>query len=173
MGRRGPAKTATVIQLMRGDPGKRAKRQFKREMKAPQTKALKCPKWLSKEGRAVWRRVVRVFGEMEAEGQRLLTDLDVDTLGAYCQAVADLAKATREIERDGEVIDILNEEGQVKYRQQSPYVGMRNKAYGVVKQYAQEFGFTPSARGRIEVSGAGGAKAKDDFGKDAGLGGQS
>ena len=91
MGRRGPAKTATVIQLMRGDPGKRAKRQFRKEMKAPQTKALKCPRWLSREGRAVWRRVVKVFGEMEAEGQRLLTDLDVDTLGAYCQAVADLA----------------------------------------------------------------------------------
>ena len=161
MARPGPARTPTIIQLKRGDPGGRAKKRFDSEMRPPSEKII-CPAFLSKTAKAEWRRIMSTLGRMERDGQRLVTELDRAALAAYCQAWSDLETAVTHIELNGTTIDILDSKGRVKYVQQSPQVAMKNKAYSALKMLAAEFGFTPSARSRIPI-----VQAQDDPGEFA------
>ena len=110
-----------------------------------------CPSWLSDDAKREWKRVMKEFSEMEADGQHLVTKLDRASLAAYCQAWADLKHATEMIEKHGAIFPIKDDSGRVKCLQQSPYVAMKHKAYATLKAYCAEFGFTPSARCRIDL----------------------
>lgn len=172
MGRRGPTPKPTVIQMLKGDPGKRAKKRFENEPKPPGVKTTKkrnsvpCPKYLDKAAKKEWRRITKILIEMEAEGQKLLTEVDTAALAAYCQAYSDYQNAIREIEENGAVMTFYSEKGG-EYQQQSPWVTIKNKAMEQMHKFAKEFGFTPASRSRVtlqEVKTDKKDKAKDVIG---------
>ena len=72
MGRRGP----TVLKLMAGNPGKRPLN--KREPQ-PRRTTPRCPAWLNKKAKTVWRRIVPELRDMG-----ILTVVDGEALAAFC-----------------------------------------------------------------------------------------
>jgi P27 family predicted phage terminase small subunit len=54
------------------------------------TKILKVPKYLTDEAKKEWRRVMKLYNQMEAD---ILSDLDQQALIMYCEATAIYKKA--------------------------------------------------------------------------------
>ena len=148
MGTRGPVRTPTIVQMQRGNASKRVKSTFDREMKPP-WKNLSCPDCLTAAARTEWRRVLASIGEMESEGQKLLTDLDRAVLSVYCQTFADWQEAVSEIETNGSVIEIRAANGDIRCAMPSPWVGIRNKSAAALKGFMLQLGFSPASRLRL------------------------
>lgn len=66
--------------------------QARRDVEASlQTKAtLRCPNYISQDAKKEWRRIMKLYKEMEAE---ILNDLDTMALVMYCEATAVYKKA--------------------------------------------------------------------------------
>jgi phage terminase small subunit len=86
MGTRGPRPKPTIVQLAKGDPGKRARRRIGIEP-MPESDIGAPPAWLDAAGLELWERCVR---ECEAAGREVgrpwLTALDYEALAVYCEA---------------------------------------------------------------------------------------
>ena len=107
----------------------------------PRPTAPACPDWLAAEGKAEWRRVAP---ELERLG--LLTVLDRAGLTAYCQCWADFRAYSEIIAKEGSVI-----EGHRGGQRKHPLLPALRQAMDAVRVWAQEFGMTPSSRGRMSV----------------------
>lgn len=138
MGRRGPKPKPTRLKKLAGNPGKR---KLNRREPLPAAGTPGCPAWLTEAAREEWRRVVP---ELEQLG--LLTHLDQQPLACYCQAVADAGDARAQIEAEGTTF--TTEKG---YVGKHPAVTRFAEACARIKQFAAEFGFTPSSRSRITL----------------------
>jgi P27 family predicted phage terminase small subunit len=99
-----------------------------------------APPWLSREGKAEWRKVAPILIERQH-----LTDADLGTLAAYADAVGQLVDATKVINRDGMVID--TDKGLRKH----PAISIQINARNQVRQLAAELGLTPISRSRPAV----------------------
>ena len=169
MGKRGPVKKPRVIQMLKGDPGKRSRVALAQEIKIlrglPQ-----CPEWLSENAKLEWARILMIYGDLQGGGVKLLTAVDAAALAAYCEAVSDLQRATEMILKHGDVYPIKTDAGEIKYLQQSPWVAMKRSAMMVIRGFAQEFGFTPSSRLRIPDTNTTSKQADEDDDFACGIG---
>lgn len=104
------------------------------------------PEWLSPAARKEWDRVAP-----ELERMGLLTRVDVAALAGYCTAYAHWQEAEAFIQEHGLTLSIRDDKGVLKAVQPVPEVNISIKMLDKVRQFAGEFGFTPSARSRIEV----------------------
>lgn len=130
MGRRGPRAAPTALKKLRGNPGKRA---LPKKEPAPTTDGVAPPPWLSAEARAEWDRVAP---ELQRLG--LLTLVDVAALAGYCTAYANWQLHEQRATEIGTELAIAT--------------GVRNAALRErqqMRQFAAEFGGTPSARARV------------------------
>lgn len=137
MGRRGPAPKPTALRVLEGNPSHRPLPN--REPK-PLKGRPRCPSWLSDEAKKTWRELVP---QLEAMG--LLTRADGHLLAIYCETWAEYQAAVLYLRAFGTVYEA--ERGVIA----RPEVGIAQKARVLLRQYAQEFGLTPSARGRMVV----------------------
>lgn len=99
-----------------------------------------APTWLSRQGKAEWRKVAPILIERQH-----LTDADLGTLAAYADAVGQLVDATKVINRDGMVIE--TDKGPRKH----PAISIQTNARNQVRQLAAELGLTPVSRSRPVV----------------------
>jgi P27 family predicted phage terminase small subunit len=113
--------------------------------------ARACPSWLSALAKREWRRVAPELARLG-----LLTRVDVAALAGYCQSYAHWVEAELFIREHGTTYTLRTDKGEVKGVFAVPQVGIVKAMLDKVRQFAAEFGFTPSARGRIEVEKAGG-----------------
>ena len=143
MGRRGPSPQPTALRVLRGNPGKR---RLKTREPGIARAAPTCPRWISPEAKAAWRRVVPWL-----KRAGVLTMVDQDALTAYCQTYARWKRAEQFIEKHGEVYPIKDENGNIRYMQQLPQVAIARVLLNVLRTYQQEFGMTPSARTRVQA----------------------
>ena len=58
--------------------------------------SFKCPKWLDREAKKEWQRVIKEYGES-------LTYLDMAVLSMYCQSFSVCSKMAKELKRKGEI----------------------------------------------------------------------
>jgi len=107
----------------------------------------KCPSWLDKDAKAAWRQLVPLLEEM-----RVLTRIDSNALARYCRLWSRWRKAEKFIEEKGEVYTLKDEKGNVRCVQQFPQVSIANKLAQQLTKLEQEFGMTPSARTRIQIT---------------------
>lgn len=107
----------------------------------PTEGAAQKPPSLSDDAAAIWDQYVRELQQM-----RLWRPIDSDQLAAYCEHVAVFRRAARVVARSGVLV-----EGSKKQIIRNPAVMAMRDAAIVMRAYAQEFGFTPSARSRITV----------------------
>lgn len=108
------------------------------------------PEWLSPAARAEWDRV-----RPELERMGLVTRVDMAALAGYCTAYAHWQEAEAFIQAHGLTLAIRDDKGVLKAVLPVPEVGISLKMLDKIRQFAGEFGFTPSARSRIEVPPSG------------------
>lgn len=131
---------------MMGNPGKRPLNE-----REPRPDGVpSCPRYLSKAARKEGRRVAP---RLVAMGSGMLTEVDRAAFACYRQAVGRLEDAERELVKYRNVIKTPK-----GYPIQNPYLAIANKAIDQIRQFAVEFGMTPSSRSRVRV-GTAGAKA--------------
>ena len=140
MGLAGPAPRPLEITRMLGNPG-----HIKIDVETPKFKPIapKPPSWLDRTAKAEWNRLAP---ELERLG--LLTSADMACFAFYCTSYATVVQCKRALKKLGTVQETPN--GYIAAR---PEVAMINASMKAVKDFAIQFGFTPSARGRIQLPG--------------------
>lgn len=148
----------TNLKILEGNPGKRPLPT--REPK-PAPVAPKCPSWISREAKKEWKRVAP---QLERLG--LLTQMDMVALAGYCEAWATYIEASTYLQEHGLIYEVYlrgkegdlvpGEDGRPILLKSSswPQAAIAHKALTQVRAFCSEFGFTPSARGRMSVPGA-------------------
>ena len=131
MGKRGPApRPSKVLKLIgSGLPGTRT------ELPAS-GKRPPCPSWLSREGKAEWKRIVP---KLEALG--IIDQVDRAALSAYCETWNQFYQAVKTLRKEGETFKTP-----AGYIQQHPAVSILNAARQALIKFASQFGLTPSGR---------------------------
>jgi P27 family predicted phage terminase small subunit len=138
MGKRGPPKKPTHLKILAGNPGKRA---LNRREPKPEKGRPVCPHALSRRAKQIWKETC---DQLEAMG--ILAKADRHSIAAYCEAVALHEACCKALVKEG--LTFITPQGYVGQR---PEIGIRNKAWTTLRQFAKEFGLTPSARANIEV----------------------
>jgi P27 family predicted phage terminase small subunit len=146
----GPPRTPTVLALIKGDPGHRAKTRAKREPKPPPTSRTP-PKKLrtDPEALATWRA--------EAPTQIALGTLTKGSRLAFtlcCATISDYWQARTVVETDG--LTIVAKQGEIPH----PAVGIMRAARRDALLFLREFGMTPAALSRVT------GEAMDDDGDE-------
>ena len=145
MGRRGPPATPTSVLKLRGSTLVTKEREA-REVKGPSGTPT-CPRWLDDDAKAAWKHVVPIL-----EGMGVLTRADGNALSRYCRLWSRWRKAESFIDEHGECYPLKDEEGKIKYVAPWPQVSIANKLAQQLTRLEQEFGLTPSARARLQLS---------------------
>ena len=140
---RGPKPKPAHLKLVQGNRGKRPiKAEVDVTPSLPRPLPFLCP-----DAKAEWARVAPMLYAL-----RLLSDLDLAALAAYCSAYAIWKQAHEAI---GEMAkhDPVSKALMIKSKKgnliQNPLLGIANTAAGNMVKYASEFGLTPSSRARI------------------------
>ena len=138
----GRPRTATHLKLLRGNPGKQA---LGPEAEAPILEVMpEPPAWLEEVGQAEWRRVVGLLFRM-----RILSEVDLEPLAGYCRAVEVRRRAVEATKKDGRAL-IARGDNEVC----NPLIAAEREASKAVLRHAEQFGFTPVARSRINPTAA-------------------
>lgn len=137
MARPGPAPTPTHLRVVRGV---RTDRINKSEPQ-PKQNEPKCPTWMSREAKAVWKRTAEQLRTMG-----LLFEADQDVLAAYVAAVVNFQKATKIVDTEGVVV-----EGRRDGMVTNPAVRVQRDAAQQIRMLAGELGLTPASRTRLKA----------------------
>jgi len=128
------------VHKLHGNPGRRKRNQ--REPK-PEVVVPDPPAHLEGDALEEWDRVVP---ELRALG--LISAIDRNSLAAYCQAYARWVEAEAKLKQYGQIV-----KSPAGYPMQSPYLGIANTALKFMRDFATEFGMTPSSRSRVSTAG--------------------
>lgn len=110
---------------------------------------LRCPSWLGKTARAVFRRTVA-----ELQASKTVAMIDADLIAAYSSAVADLEAVSVELDRAGVVLDVMTVDRNGKptgHTQQkaNPLLKAKGELLGRVGRLADQLGIGPVSRSRV------------------------
>ena len=114
---------------------------------------LTVPKSLSAEAKKEWKRVVRLYRQLDAE---VLNDLDVDMLACYCEAVALYKAASAEMQ--GAPLTVETSKGDMV---PNPLLKIIDKQSANIKTYGEQLCLTPVGRAKMGL-----AKAKREVEQD-------
>lgn len=142
MGRRGPPPQPTALSLVKGNPGKRAINQ--REPKAA-GKLGSPPDWLDARGKAAWRGLATIIGDM-----RLESASDRKALELLVAAYQEFRDADDLVREEGLTYSRSTAQGE-EIKSAHPAVAIRADAMRRVHRLLLEFGLTPSARSRVHA----------------------
>lgn len=118
--------------------------QARRDVEAAlQTKAtLRCPTYISQEAKKEWRRIMKLYKEMDAE---ILNDLDTMALVMYCEATAVYKKAQETWVRYQQVV-AANPEAQ---RILDKCFQTMERQTKIINNLAEQLCLTPVGRARM------------------------
>ena len=141
MGRRGPPPKPTALKRLAGNPGHRP---LNMNEPHPPAGVPPCPESVLADpiAKAEWDRVVP-----ELLGMRVLSEVHMAALGAYCNSFSEWQRAEEILRRDGRTYKLPN--GTVC---KHPAVGIAQQAKMMVRAFAAEFGMTPASRSRLHVT---------------------
>lgn len=111
----------------------------------------KAPVWLSADAKVEWKKVAPILVERD-----VLTEGDLGSLAAYCDAFGQLVAATRQINAEGMVIE----------GKKHPLITTQIAARNQIRQLAAELGLTPVSRSRPNLRDNDQPDASDDLGLD-------
>ena len=126
MARPGPAPTPTHLRVVRGV---RPDRINTSEPQPPKAEP-KCPTWLSRDAKVVWKRTAEQLRSMG-----LLFEADQDVLVAYVGAVVNYQRATKLVDQEGIVV-----EGRRDGMVTNPAVRVQRDAAQQIRMLASELG---------------------------------
>ncbi len=138
MGRRGPPPKPSAQKKLEGTY--RKDRAAGGNELAPPPGVPVAPKWLDKEAKAEWARVVPQLVELA-----VLTGLDGGALERYCVAHSNWIRAQLDVQKKGQVIKTPFGP------QKNPSLKIALEERAAARQLAGELGLSPSARSRVKV----------------------
>ena len=127
-----------AVKALKGNPGKRP---LAGDQPRPAAGASTCPAWISKEGKAEWKRIAPMLARAG-----MLSKIDRAALAGYCSAWAMFAEAEKNVAKFSPVL--VSKDGNFY---QNPWMAVRNKQMELMHRYLTEFGMTPSSRTRIKA----------------------
>lgn len=145
----GPPPQPIELRLLRGNPSRRPIRPTLRVARPAEPPA--APDFLSNYAREEWLRV-----SPELFALRVLTELDVMALAAYCENYASWRTAVEAFNRvaaGDPVMQGLLVKGDRGLPVKNPLLGLARRAAETMLRAASEFGLTPAARSRIASVG--------------------
>lgn len=146
MGKRGPAPKPTGLKVLNGNPGKRPINESEPQPTKP-VEAPKPPSFLSTYAKKEWKRIVPVLMKVN-----LLTEADYSALAAYCQCYDRWVSAEKAIRAHAKANNgKYTFETESGYVQQIPEIGISNQAMKEMRNFAKEFGLTPSSRTNLHI----------------------
>ncbi|MBL1219127.1 MAG: phage terminase small subunit P27 family [Planctomycetes bacterium] len=143
MGRRGPPPTPTHLLRLRGS----WRGEANRNEPEPERGVPECPDWVSEYAKAAWEQLVPLLHDMG-----VLYLIDGHALVVLCQTWGRWRKAEEFINEHGESYPVRDDNGRVKYLKKFPQVTVAQDCARILNRFFGEFGLTPSARSRIDVS---------------------
>jgi P27 family predicted phage terminase small subunit len=151
MGERGPKPAPPQLQLLRGNPGKKAMAALLDDVVRPEVGIPECPPELEAEGRAEWDRITPHLQKLG-----LISELDRAALTGYCAAWQDFCWATQRIQALN-AEDPNGERGRIwdtpsGYKQISVPLQIRNRALEQMEKFLAHFGLSPALRSRVTPS---------------------
>jgi len=102
---------------------------------------LKCPSHLSPEAKKEWKRIVKLYRELD---KPIVTDLDVNALEIYCEAIVTYRKAMEKVRETSEVY-VSRRDNRPK---KNPWLTVANEAALQVKKYGELLLLDPVSRAR-------------------------
>ena len=120
------------------------------------------PSWLAARGRRLWRELAPVLEDM-----RVVTAADRQALALLCDALGEYADARAVITKQGVTYEAMTASGAVMVRPR-PEVTIAADAWRRASAMLQQFGLTPSARGKVTARPP---ETRDEFEELFGAGG--
>ncbi|PWK05311.1 phage terminase small subunit P27 family [Tumebacillus permanentifrigoris] len=124
----------------------------------PPTDKVKCPTWLDKESKKIWKSL-----QEDLSNLGLLTNIDVVKLAIFCDSVSKYRDATAKINEQGLTIQYTNAAGATN-PMKNPHISIANMYAAMIKQYGGLFGLSPAAR--LKLMAPPEDKKKDAFAED-------
>jgi P27 family predicted phage terminase small subunit len=100
-----------------------------------------APEFLDQNAKGEWDRIVPALARLG-----LATDVDVAMLATYCTSYSTWKQAVLTVQTEGQTV--VTSKGDVRTH---PCVHIADSAAAEMRRLAQEFGFTPASRARIEA----------------------
>lgn len=141
---RGRKPKPTALRILEGNPGRRP---FNKREARPDPTIPACPNWLNRAAKAKWRELVPMLRDAG-----LLTSIDGDALTNYCDTWSRWREAVEFIKANGSVMPVRDIHGKAKEFVAFPQVTIARSLVLILNRYQSEFGMTPSARSRLEVT---------------------
>ena len=132
---RGRKPKPTQLKVLEGNPGKRPIPKKKRHV----PDGLRVPSDLSPEAKKYWKQIVK------NAPLGLLRACDTHALKRYVIALCIYKKAVDDLEKSNSIIRSKN--GTPIH---NPHLGILNRQTDILLRLESEFGFTPSARARLD-----------------------
>jgi P27 family predicted phage terminase small subunit len=136
---RGRKPVPTYLKVIRGNPGKRG---LNKNEPVPDGALADPPEWMAESQKAGWNYAI------ENAPAGLLKKLDRSVLAAWVVAEDLHRRAAEMIEKFG----ILTKAPHTGLPIQSPYLPIVNKQAHIMLKAAEQLGFTPAARSRIQIA---------------------
>ena len=113
------------------------------------------PKWMDRDAKAEWRRAVKACEDWPT----WLQEVDRAALTAYCVSWSTFLAAAQDLAERGPLVAGRSSADEARDALvKNPSVQIARDAQDQLRRWARELGFTPDARGRIEV----GARETDE-----------
>lgn len=140
----GPPPKPIELKVLEGNPGKR--KLNKNAPKPMRVLSLKCPSYIGKYGKQVWKNIV---SELSRLG--MLTEIDQGALELYCRMYQKWRENEDFLIEKGSVFPIKDEKGRIKCLQPMPQVAIAHQSAEYCRKLLAEFGLTPAARSRLSI----------------------
>lgn len=165
--------TPTALKLVTGNAGKRAINTS--EPRPSTTKGPVMPSYLSPKAKAAWKKLTKLLKDMG-----VLTAADGFALERLCDVYAEILELRDEIAKNGRTYESIRQLDDIADQQDglddndsglgleqrlikpNPAVAMLADADRRFKSYLVEFGLTPAARTKIQVTNNDKGKKKAD-----------
>ena len=108
----------------------------------PPPKIPPCPGYLTYQAKKEWKRIVPLLSDVQ-----LLSEMDMSSVAAYCQAYSDWVKAVQEIKK-GPGMVYADDKGIPKL---NPWVKLSKEAFDRMLKAGTLLGLSPSARVGLKV----------------------
>lgn len=141
---------------LEADKSKRSKENIETRKSTEQSlqtsDSLFCPPYLSPVAKKEWRRLMRLYRQME---KKILSDLDITALAIYCEAYAIYMKA-HEFWVKNPIVVSKNEEDQ-KVLDKSFLIMQKQST--IMYRFSEQLCLTPVGRARMGMVKRGGVSA--------------
>lgn len=145
MGQRGPLPKTTKRKLLEGNPGHRPLPEDEPEPRLL-AQIPPAPDWLSARASRVWDLVAS-----ELHAADMLASLDLSILELFAVAYDQWRSALEGIEKEGYTYRAYDEEGNIRFAQQTPEAVLASKFAADINKWAKVLGLGPAYRVGLRI----------------------